>query len=170
MSRVVFSLTCERCVVRAVEYSYFGSSQESKMSDWWTDLSRILDTPAIASASSPPSHTGHETPGSTGRLHRDGALAGLSSRRSPDRGQDLSPRWQDEDHRVDPLSGLYGQPTVKLHRECEPDELGLRNYSNRRVSVRGATMKNLKVASEALREVKHMLPPCVRLVVASEFS
>jgi len=31
-------------------------------------------------------------------------------------------------------------------------------------------MKNLKVASEALREVKHMLPPCVRLVVASEFS
>lgn len=125
------------------------------MSGWLSDLSRILDT-SMPSTSSPPASATYGSPGSTS--YRNEVYSALSPRprRSPE--QPETADFYNRGSSVNPLSGLAAQSVVKIHKECEPEELGVSNFGGHKVTVRSTTLKNLKIASEVLREVRHMLP------------
>lgn len=142
---------------RSLRHTTYSSIQrELIVSSWLSDFSRILDTSARSSTSSPPASATYGSPGSTS--YRNEVFSALSPRpaRSPEQPEPAD--FYNRRSSVNPLSGLGAQSVVKIHKECEPEELGVSSFSCRKVTVRSTTLKNLKIASEVLREVRHMLP------------
>lgn len=136
--------------------TYSSIQRELIVSSWLSDFSRILDTSARSSTLTPPASATYGSPGSTS--YRNEVFSALSPRpaRSPEQPEPAD--FYNRRSSVNPLSGLGAQSVVKIHKECEPEELGVSSFSGRKVTVRSTTLKNLKIASEVLREVRHMLP------------
>lgn len=67
-------------------------------------------------------------------------------------------RYYPGNEAIDPLSDFSHEHVVKLHEAVAPATIGLREYEHRTVEVDEATLQNLHIASENLRQIKRMLP------------
>lgn len=130
------------------------------MADWRTNVSRSFGAPGSPDPFSARQHSADGTTSGSGasssRPSRREAHPELSPRNSTGR-TDMG-RDSPERRYVAPLEDLRRQPVVKLHQTCTPRELGLDHYSGRKVRVSRSTMEILTVASEVLRQVKHLFP------------